>query len=114
MDGAISSDGAIRKVTGRIPLLPIDEQEALYDLIERHYTDYVAAQEAMGESLLEASTLNLDARTLARMEVLPADARSGSPFTGAVYAEIIDIKAPRKPYTTLVTLRIQEVIKKPG
>jgi predicted RNA methylase len=100
-DGAITTEDAIRRVTGRIPLLPIDEQETLYDRIERGYTEYVAAQEAMGESILEASTLNLDAITLARMEVLPADAHSPSPFTGAVYAEIVDAKAPRKPYTTL-------------
>jgi C-terminal domain on Strawberry notch homologue/P-loop containing NTP hydrolase pore-1 len=100
-DGVITTEDAIRRVTGRIPLLPIEEQEALYNRIERGYTEYVAAQEAMGESILEASTLNLDAITLARMEVLPADAHSPSPFTGAVYAEIVDAKAPRKPYTTL-------------
>ncbi|MBP5977651.1 strawberry notch C-terminal domain-containing protein, partial [Brasilonema sp. CT11] len=99
--GSSPTGDAIRKVTGRIPLLPIAEQEAFYDLIEQKYKEFVATKEAMGESILEASTLNLDAKTLARMEVLPADANSASPFTGAVYAEIVDVKTPRKPYTTL-------------
>ena len=94
------TDGAIRRVTGRIPLLPISDQENLYDRIERQYTEYVKAQQAMGESVLEASTLDLDAITLARMEVQPADTHSQSPFTGAVFAEIVDTKAPSKPYTT--------------
>ncbi|MGI2907146.1 strawberry notch C-terminal domain-containing protein [Tolypothrix sp. VBCCA 56010] len=100
-DEVLSSEDAIRKVTGRIPLLPIAAQSMLYDVIEQKYLEFVTTQEAMGESILEASTLNLDAIILARMEVLPADARSDSPFTGAVYAEIVDVKAPRKPYTTL-------------
>jgi hypothetical protein len=104
--GTSSTGDAIRKVTGRIPLLPIAEQEAFYDLIEQKYKEFVATKEAMGESILEASTLNLDAKTLARMEVLPADANSTSPFTGAVYAEIVDVKTPRKPYTS------QQVIEK--
>ncbi|WP_322730345.1 strawberry notch C-terminal domain-containing protein [Nostoc sp. ChiQUE01b] len=105
LHGTLSAGDSIRKVTGRIPLLPIAEQSALYDLIEKKYTEFVATQEAMGESILEASTLNLDAKTLARMEVLPSDANSHSPFTGAVYAEIVDVKTPRKPYTTLMVVQ---------
>lgn len=97
----LSSENAISKVTGRIPLLPLAEQEAIYDSIEKQYTEYVARQEALGESILEASTLNLDARMLSRMEVLAADVNSRSPFTSPVYAEIADVKNPQKPYTTL-------------
>ncbi|MBW4590966.1 strawberry notch family protein [Aetokthonos hydrillicola Thurmond2011] len=97
----LSSENAISKVTGRIPLLPIAEQEAIYDSIEEKYTEFVARQEAIGESILEASTLNLDAKTLARMVIIPPDVKSSSPFTGPVYAEIADVKNPQKPYTTL-------------
>ncbi|MDF5714122.1 MAG: hypothetical protein PUP93_09560 [Rhizonema sp. NSF051] len=97
----LSSENAISKVTGRIPLLPLAEQETIYDSIENQYTEYVARQEALGESILEASTLNLDARMLSRMEVLAADVNSRSPFTSPVYAEIADVKNPQKPYTTL-------------
>jgi hypothetical protein len=53
-------------VTGRIPLLPIEEQEGLYSLIESEYRDLVDQARAMGESILEADQLDLDARPLAQ------------------------------------------------
>ncbi|MFE4105099.1 strawberry notch C-terminal domain-containing protein, partial [Almyronema epifaneia] len=34
-------EGAIAKVTGRLPLLPIDEQEAFYKLLEEEYSSFV-------------------------------------------------------------------------
>ncbi len=92
---------AIRKVTGRIPLLPLADQEKLYDLIEREYRELVERQEALGESILEAQTFDLDACTMARMEVIGADFGIDSPFTNAVYLEVVDAKIPRKPLTTL-------------
>ena len=101
VDGGHSDSEATRRVTGRIPLLPLAEQESLYDLIEQRYTAFLRQQEALGESLLEASTLDLDAKTMARMEIQPADADETSPFCGAVYLEAVDIKTPRKPYPTL-------------
>lgn len=97
----LETHDAVRKVTGRMPLLPLAEQERFYDLIEREYHDLVAHQEALGESTLEAQSLDLDARPLAKMEVEPADPNSMSPFTSAVYLEVVDAKTQRKPYTTL-------------
>jgi hypothetical protein len=91
-------------VTGRIPLLPLAEQENLYNLIEQEYRAYVEQREALGESVLEASTLNLDAKIMARMEILPADEHSTSPFTGAVFVELVDAKTPRKPYPALAVI----------
>jgi hypothetical protein len=40
-DSDASDIALIKKVTGRIPLLPIEEQEALYSLIESEYRDLV-------------------------------------------------------------------------
>jgi C-terminal domain on Strawberry notch homologue len=54
------SDCALTKrVTGRIPLLPIAQQETVYSLIESEYRDLVEQQRAMGESILEADQLPL-------------------------------------------------------
>lgn len=92
--------GAISKLTGRIPLLSIAEQEQVYSLIEHEYLELVAREEAMGQSILKAETLDLNARTTARMEVRPGDA-GGNPFTEPVYLEVMDVKALRKPMTTL-------------
>ncbi|ASC70385.1 DNA mismatch repair protein MutS [Halomicronema hongdechloris C2206] len=91
----------IKKVTGRIPLLPIEEQEALYSLIESEYRDLVDQARAMGESILEADQLDLDARPLARMEVVADEGNTRSEFTGPVYLEMVDAKSQTKPLTQL-------------
>jgi hypothetical protein len=91
----------IKKVTGRIPLLPIAEQETVYSLIESEYRDLVEQQRAMGESILEADQLDLDAQTVARMEVVPDSSNIQSEFAGAVYLEVVDVKNSAKPLTQL-------------
>jgi hypothetical protein len=101
LDEGDEPEAAIRKVTGRIPLLPLDEQEELYDVIEREYVEYVERQEAMGESILEAQSFDFEARTIARMEVLPHDPGDPSRFTSSVHLDVVDVKTLRKPFTTL-------------
>ncbi|QUY45446.1 strawberry notch C-terminal domain-containing protein [Acaryochloris marina] len=98
IDGEI---GLISKVTGRIPLLPIKQQAELYDLIETETTALIQQKEAMGENVLEADKLDLDARTIAKMEVVPADAAIKSEFTGPVNLEVVNAKVTTKPPTQL-------------
>jgi hypothetical protein len=102
----------VRKVTGRIPLLTITEQEVVYSLIESDYQELVQRAQAMGDNNLEAGQLDLDAKTVARVEVVSAT-KSINPqmiaaqgnrlneFTGAVYLEVIDAKVLAKPMTQL-------------
>jgi hypothetical protein len=97
----LSDCGLTKRVTGRIPLLPIAQQEAVYSLIESEYRDLVEQQRAMGESILEADQLDLDARTVARMEVIPDQSTVRSEFTGAVYLEVVNAKGSAKPMTQL-------------
>ncbi|MCG9890605.1 MAG: strawberry notch C-terminal domain-containing protein [Thermosynechococcaceae cyanobacterium MS004] len=98
---AIETKDVIAKVTGRIPLLPIAEQDRVYDLIESAYTDLLERERSMGNNILEAEGLDLDARTIAKLEVLPAREGQASLFNEPVYLEVIDAKARRKPMTTL-------------
>ncbi|NER26526.1 MAG: DUF3991 domain-containing protein, partial [Symploca sp. SIO1C4] len=99
----------ISRVTGRIPLLSIVEQEQLYSLIESETLDLIAQKEAMGESVLQAEQLDLDARTIARMEVIPDDSGIKSEFTGPVYLEVVDAKVLSKPLSQLqVVNRVRE------
>ncbi|NEP19434.1 MAG: hypothetical protein F6J97_21510 [Leptolyngbya sp. SIO4C1] len=91
----------VKKVTGRIPLLPIEEQEAVYSLIEGEYRDLVDQARAMGENILEADQLDLDARPLAQMEVIPDSGDTQSEFTGPVFLEVVDAKSQTKPLTQL-------------
>ena len=102
----------IKKVTGRIPLLPIAEQEAVYDLIESEYKELVDQARAMGENILEADQLDLEAKLLARMEVIPDDSHIQSEFTGAVFLEVVDAKSQTKPLTQLqVVNAVREALK---
>jgi 5S rRNA maturation endonuclease (ribonuclease M5) len=102
-----SSDIAlIKRVTGRIPLLPIAEQEEIYTLIESEYRELVEQARAMGESILEADQLDLDARTIARMEVIPDESHIRSEFTGAVYLEVVDAKSSTKPLIQLQAINV--------
>ena len=102
----------VRKVTGRIPLLPIEEQENVYSLIESDYQELMQRAQAMGNNDLEAGQLDLDARTVARVEVISAAEsmntqltdvlpNRASEFTGAVYLEVVDAKVLAKPMTQL-------------
>jgi predicted RNA methylase len=101
----MSEIALIKRVTGRIPLLPIAEQEAVYSLIESEYQELVEQQRAMGESILEADQLDLDARTLAQMEVIPSQGQVVSEFTGAVYLEVVDVKSSAKPLTQMQVIQ---------
>lgn len=94
----LEREGAIRKVTGRIALLPLAEQEAFYQRIESEYDDLISRLDAMGENGLEAKTLNLDAKSLSRRPVFPS--KGPSPFEQPAYAEVMDVKKIGKPYTT--------------
>lgn len=104
--GEDSEIALISRVTGRIPLLSIAEQEQLYSLIESETVDLIAQKQAMGESVLEAEQLDLDARMIARMELVPDESGIQSEFTGAVYLEVVDARMPVKPMTQLQVINI--------
>jgi hypothetical protein len=90
-------EGAMRKVTGRIPLLPLKEQERLYKRLEDEYRHYVEQLEAEGKNALEAKTIPLDAKPV---QVLELDAQAGdSPFARGVTLTLYDVKRQGKPYT---------------
>ncbi|WP_339383360.1 strawberry notch C-terminal domain-containing protein [Oculatella sp. LEGE 06141] len=99
-----SSVELISRVTGRIPLLAIAEQEELYQLIESEVTDLIQQKEALGENPLQAGQLNLDARTVGRMEVIKGEG-SGE-FGGSVYLEVVDARVPVKPPTQLDVIKL--------
>jgi hypothetical protein len=95
--GALDRDGAMRKLTGRIPLLPIQQQEDLYELLEGEYAAALAQKEAAGENTLEAKTVDLDAKPVSTAQVVGAVGDSNSPFAAAVNLEHLDVKRVGKP-----------------
>lgn len=94
-----SREDAARKVTGRIPLLPVAEQEALYEQIETGYKAALQQADAMGENALEAKTLDLDARPVARTVLFEGKGGS-SPFAQGAWLEEVNVKRLGKPYTS--------------
>jgi len=95
--GEFSAEEAIRKVTGRIPLLKLADQEEIYDLIESEYQQRVALADAMGENMLEAKTLPLEAETRSRVPLF--DGKGASPFQEPSHLELVVAKRTGKPYT---------------
>ncbi|MGH7105245.1 MAG: strawberry notch C-terminal domain-containing protein, partial [Acetobacteraceae bacterium] len=99
-ESQLSREEAARKVTGRIPLLPVEDQEQLYDLIESGYQEALERADALGENALEAKTLPLEARRLARTELFSGTPGDTSPFAAPTYADTMQVKRIGKPYTS--------------
>ena len=96
-----AEEGAIAKVTGRLPLLSVAEQEQFYELLEGEYDEFVTQQKALGNNILEAEAVDLDMRPLMGADVIPKQADLDSAFAGGVRAEIVDVKSQSRPKTQL-------------
>ncbi|WP_008310066.1 strawberry notch C-terminal domain-containing protein [Leptolyngbya sp. PCC 6406] len=96
-----ATEGAIAKVTGRLPLLTVKEQEAFYNALESEYTSFVDQQKALGNNVLEAEAVDLDARSLAQAQVIPRKDGVSSAFGSGVSVEIMDVKAQSHAKTQL-------------
>ncbi len=90
-------EGAASKVTGKMPMLPVDRQEALYKLFDNEYKLLIEQLDATGENDLDAKTYDTDARVLGRTKVIPKTGTS--PFQAAAYAERVDMKKLSKSFT---------------
>ena len=93
-------ENAMQKVTGRIPVLSVKEQEQLYALLEQEYADTIAMAEAMGGTGLEAQALPLDAKLVSSIELTPKKdgVDTESAFTEASNLQEFDVKVLGKPY----------------
>jgi hypothetical protein len=89
----------IRKFTGYIPILPIEQQAEIYrDLTER-YNELIERENSLGTNKLEAKALDLDAETLS---VQPVTEDKGDPslFASPAVMERVDVKRTVKPYSS--------------
>lgn len=107
-EGGFEVAEAMRKVTGRIPLLPLQAQEDLYAMLESEYSAMIEQMEATGQNALEAKTLDLDARVTETLEARPPK-DSDSPFADGVYFEKVDVKRIGRPMPSSEVLqRVRE------
>ncbi len=63
-------DGAASKVSGRVAILPIDEQERFYNEVMERYDVYIDLVKQSGEYDLEVETLDLKSKTLEKYVVI--------------------------------------------
>lgn len=98
-NGEVENDDPIRVLTGRLALLPLADQEAHWDYLEREYKELLANKEAAGENALEAKVLPLKARTTEISEVVPRKNDSGSVFAAPVNIEKATVARLGKPYS---------------
>jgi hypothetical protein len=104
-------EDAMRKTTGRIPLLDPDDQERLYVHLEGEYASLLDQMKAAGENALEAQTMDLRAQTVERREVVARKAASDSPFAAPVTVERVMARRLGKPFRSdEVVNRILEAI----
>ena len=90
--------GFANKVTGRIAVLPCDEQTKIYGEIMARYADQIAYLRASGEYDLEVETMNLEAKTT-DSRVLIAGKGGTSVFGTDTVIETCECNVLRKPFT---------------
>lgn len=93
------SSGAFAKLTGRMPALRVEEQEAIYTALERMYEMRIEELERKGESPLEAKVLPIEAETIEKKVYSAGNENSPNEFERPSYIEEIRAKILRKPYT---------------
>lgn len=88
---------AAHKVSGRVAILPIKEQEQFYNDILERYQDYVDYLRQNDEYDLEVETLNLEAETKSK-KVMKAGKGGSSAFSQDTYLEKCECNVLKKPF----------------
>jgi thymidylate synthase len=97
-DPSEATEGDIRKFTGYVPILPIQEQEEIYkDIIDR-YNELLERENSMGTNKLEAKAVDLDAETISKTTITE-DKGEDSEFARPAVMEKVDVKRTVKPYS---------------
>lgn len=88
------------KVSGRIAILPVDQQALFYSEITDRYNDYIEYLKQMGEYDLEVEVLDLKAETL-RSSLFKVGKGGDSSFGEDSKIETVEINMLKKPYKAL-------------
>lgn len=94
-----AGEDLVRKLTGYIPILPIAQQEALYEDLMERYNDLIEQENALGTNKLEAKALDLDAKTIKREQLTEDKRQAGksSRFAEPAFMEQVDVKRLVQP-----------------
>lgn len=91
-------ENVAQKVSGRVALLPVAEQQAFWDEVVDAFNQLVEELNATNSNPLVASTLDLAAKTVEKFAITEAkDAGSDDPFRQPAYLETVSVKRTEKP-----------------
>jgi hypothetical protein len=94
-----ANEDDIRKFTGYVPILPIKQQEAIYEELIARYNDLIERENSLGTNKLEAKAVDLDAETLSVTPITDAK-EENSVFAREANMEQVDVKRTVKPFTS--------------
>ncbi len=97
----------MKKLTGRIAVLPVEEQEQIYEELTRQYENYIEELKSTGEYDLETEILPIDGKTIIKAKL--AEGKEGS-FGEPLYFETVLGKTLRKPYNRNKILKLLKEI----
>lgn len=104
-------DEDVQKVTGRIALLPVEEQEKFYADISERYNTLIKYLDETGENTLKITTLPLKAKTLARrVGTEGKDPGGNNPFAQNSYVERVEVDVLRKPMKADEIRKVRETL----
>lgn len=95
---SVPMPGDASKVTGRVAVLPVSEQDEFYKEIMHRYEKEVEYLISVDEYDLEVETLNLQAKVIDRI-IAKAGKGGSSPFGQDVYLDTAECNVLRKPFT---------------
>lgn len=90
-------EGAARKITGRLVMLPVAEQRRLYKELSKEYKAEYERAKAFGTLKEEATVLDLDARLIGRAK-LEGSIKSTSAFGGPVFVNQMNVANLDRPF----------------
>ena len=98
-DNLFVTEDVASKATGRLAILPVENQKDFYDDVSAAYTSYVERLIDQGEYDLELSTLNLKAKIISTKTI--AVGKGGrSVFGGNSILELNEVDVLKKPLTS--------------
>ncbi|MCP5014638.1 MAG: hypothetical protein GY938_05065 [Ketobacter sp.] len=85
-----------RKATGKLIMLPVDEQQEFLDMVSEQYAEMIEMHDKLGTNELEAKFVDLQAEVIDREKLKAAE--GDSPFQQAVYMDKVRVNVPGKAY----------------
>ena len=105
-----ANDETASKITGRVALLTIKEQEDFYDDVIRRYNDLINYLNDTGTNDLKINVVPLRAETIAkRVTSKGKDPNGNNPFAQDAYLEKVEMDVIRKP---MKSAEVQKTIEK--